>query len=377
MLQPASAIEVVRWLECRNDAAEEVPAFGLVRVTGALSSGALTVAKPDTNDQFVLVNGPFSIAVGDFGVCTNDFPWYALYATGDGTPAAGQEWGASANEWVLRDARTGFRITGGPTAGRVQVTRQDQTTAGGGGGTVVVTDTTTSVTADTIKFPPGSFTVVNEGAGDARVDPDFGGTAEIQDVAGVEAAGTSALFPRADHVHALTTISWAITFTSGADFTIQSGSAWTFQSGSTVTYDSGSTLTLNGTVTGTATGLVIWKKYTRTHADFTAAALTETLTLETLPARHFIEAFIVKHSVQFSGGGLTIFDLDLRHDNATIISAHPVATAPSDTNLVSEFLERVRFASGITLQLVGTSNVNVADATAGSVDIWIKLSVLP
>ncbi len=105
----------IRWLSVYNTSGEQIPAFGLIRVTGADSVGVLQAAKPNADGQQVMVNGPVPIPVAAYGSATNDFPNYALYDTGDGTPAVGDTWGAGSGSWKLRKNKAGFR----PQAGAV------------------------------------------------------------------------------------------------------------------------------------------------------------------------------------------------------------------------------------------------------------------
>jgi hypothetical protein len=116
----------------RNNSNETIPAFGVMRITGANvdNSGQsyLTVEKPNANfETYYLINGPFQISVGKYGVATDQYPCYALYNDGDGAPSYGQSWGAKNAQWKLGINRDGFDILGNPTNGRVLV-RQHKVT---------------------------------------------------------------------------------------------------------------------------------------------------------------------------------------------------------------------------------------------------------
>ncbi len=110
MLARRDAVSQIRWLSCKNANVGTIPAFGLVRVTGANGDRVLTVDKPNADSQAVLVNGPADIPAGGNGICTRDSPADVLYDTGDGTPANGDTWGAAAGSWKLRSGKTGFAI---------------------------------------------------------------------------------------------------------------------------------------------------------------------------------------------------------------------------------------------------------------------------
>jgi hypothetical protein len=129
----------LRWVPIRNDSGEEIPGFACLKVVDVLSDGSLAVEKPDTNDEAVWFSGPGPIPIEGYGHATRDWPAVALYDSADGTPANGDEWGASAGSWRLRAARAGYRVLGGSTpqtagTGRVVVEPMPADGGGGGGG---------------------------------------------------------------------------------------------------------------------------------------------------------------------------------------------------------------------------------------------------
>lgn len=129
-------------LAAKSGAADQVPAFGLVRVTGIdVTNGAFQIAKPNADSQDCFINGPTPIAIGDFGAITVDVPFMALYDTADGTPTVDSVWGAASGSYKLRSGKTGFIIKGvvDSTNGIAMVTKQ-------GGGASVATDTKTFIT---------------------------------------------------------------------------------------------------------------------------------------------------------------------------------------------------------------------------------------
>lgn len=109
-----------KWVAFRNTSGEEIPAYGVMRVTGAeLKAGLplITVAKPSTAFQrLYLVNGPTRVgseaqARGVGTWLTDDLGGYVLYESG--TPAYGESWGPKAGQWSLAKWRYGFTIVGG------------------------------------------------------------------------------------------------------------------------------------------------------------------------------------------------------------------------------------------------------------------------
>lgn len=119
----------IRWIEVRNDSADDVPGGGLVRVTGTITTadstdtadagyGIPTVDAPDEDSQGeLLVAHPAGISAGGFGLATpGDFVPVRLDPDA-GTPAVGEDWGSEAGSFYLHSGQTGWRIG----AGRVQV----------------------------------------------------------------------------------------------------------------------------------------------------------------------------------------------------------------------------------------------------------------
>lgn len=110
-----------RKVRFRNDYAGTIPAFGVLRVTGAtLVAGVkvLTVDRPDSSfARLYLVNGPTPVAEAEddeehYGWGT--FLWHAdwvLYDDAD-TPAFGESWGPQNASFKLKKWRYGFTIWG-------------------------------------------------------------------------------------------------------------------------------------------------------------------------------------------------------------------------------------------------------------------------
>ncbi len=113
-------------MEAVNASSHTVPAYGVVEITGSEASGdaqRLTVTRPQSDGATqVAVNGPLEIPPGNEGVVTLESPVFALYS-GIDTPVNGQRWGAAADSFSLAKDLNGFIVTGGETAGRVQVIR--------------------------------------------------------------------------------------------------------------------------------------------------------------------------------------------------------------------------------------------------------------
>lgn len=121
-----------------------------------------------------------------------------------------------------------------------------------------------------------------------------------------------------------------------------------------------------------------WKKLTLTEADFTAAAALESLTLMQLPAGAVIHTAKIKHSAAFTGGALSAFTLELGITGslAKYASAFDVFSAPAATNdqvTTSGDEESHDLATPILITARSTGG-DVADATQGTVEIWLLVS---
>lgn len=112
----------LRFLQALNNSSSlTIPAFGLVRVVSSDASGVLTVDRPNADGMAVMINSLQPIQLSSHGAVTNQVPTYALYETGDGTPAVGETWGAGSGSYKLRKNKAGFTIVGGPANGLVMV----------------------------------------------------------------------------------------------------------------------------------------------------------------------------------------------------------------------------------------------------------------
>lgn len=81
----------------RNDSGEEIPAYGIVRITGYVEENerdVLTVTKPATATGWFMVNGPNVIPDGKHGVAYYGPLVKVLYDSGD-SPSVGDVYGVS------------------------------------------------------------------------------------------------------------------------------------------------------------------------------------------------------------------------------------------------------------------------------------------
>lgn len=131
-MQASDFLSGVRWLAAKNNDAGEMPANAVVVVSSTGTEGQFVLAKPTANGQHAWIAGPVPVLAGDGVIVTNDFPAWALYDDGDGTPAVGETWGAGASSWKLRKNNAGFRICGTPDT-TLKIVPVERSASSGGG----------------------------------------------------------------------------------------------------------------------------------------------------------------------------------------------------------------------------------------------------
>lgn len=106
--------------------------FAVVAFSGVQTRGSARIAKVVNADDasprpplYYALMGPSPVASGGYGMATLAMgsPWWAAYASGDGTPAVGEEWGPIST-YVLRKNAPGFMIVGGAESDRVLVVQR-------------------------------------------------------------------------------------------------------------------------------------------------------------------------------------------------------------------------------------------------------------
>jgi len=126
--------------------------------------------------------------------------------------------------------------------------------------------------------------------------------------------------------------------------------------------------------------LPVWRKITKTYADFASAANTNTVTLFTLPAMGIIHQVVIKHGAAFTGGALTGYTVAVGTADKNSKYASPFDVFQSVDNAalqsaVGGFMENS--GSGLLITATATSaGAQLNAASQGSVDIWVLCSVL-
>lgn len=149
-----------------------------------------------------------------------------------------------------------------------------------------------------------------------------------------------------------------------------------------LTAASGETLGVKWAASGVGTTSPGWVKFTKTYTDLAAAATTNSITLTTLPARGIVHDCYVNHTVQFAGPGITGYTVTVgisgslsKYQSSYTVSAAVPTSGPFTTISIARVMES-GFATTDIL-LTGGAPVNLDNATAGSVDVYLMMSVLP
>lgn len=125
-------------------------------------------------------------------------------------------------------------------------------------------------------------------------------------------------------------------------------------------------------------GGLSWSKYTVTYSDLSAAALTNSISLFTLPAGGIIHAVKIKHSTAFAGTSITAYNVSVGITGtlAKYASAFNVLQAvANDTFQLSSGLFSENNVATTDVKVTATSvGANLSAATQGSVDIWVLTS---
>src|SRR6266700_6989666 len=118
-----------RWLPFQNNSGTEAPPYGCLKIT-EITDGILQAIRPDSGRGIYAFNGPQAVPAGGTagpdsvtrGLCSQDYPAFALYDSADGTPANGEIWGPGTDTFKLKKGKPGFLIVGGVDATNKVVT---------------------------------------------------------------------------------------------------------------------------------------------------------------------------------------------------------------------------------------------------------------
>jgi hypothetical protein len=134
-------------IQFRNTTAEEVPAFGVMRITGVEmrdDMAVVTVAKPNTSSDPVLVNGPQAIPAGGYG---SGYKYGILQVKAEAGITLGESCRAKNASWEIEDGEGPFVFFGYDTQLNCGIARIGG--GGGGGATLYRFETTAAYTSGT------------------------------------------------------------------------------------------------------------------------------------------------------------------------------------------------------------------------------------
>jgi hypothetical protein len=134
-----------------------------------------------------------------------------------------------------------------------------------------------------------------------------------------------------------------------------------------------------GNTTITDGSVPVWVKITKTFTDFSAAALTSSINGYVLPAGGILHAVKVKHSASFTGGSISAYTVSvgISGNETKYAPVFDVFQATSATAyLLGSTLggESHTATTNIVFQATSTGG-NLDQASQGSVDIWLLVSV--
>jgi len=126
-----------------------------------------------------------------------------------------------------------------------------------------------------------------------------------------------------------------------------------------------------------------WKKFLMTSGAFSTAGLTNTGTLFNLNPREIIEAYVVKHTTDFTStaGSITAltFKVGLATERDRWVSGFDIKQAVTNTAFFAgqDFdLQNMGATTAVawTVEAVGA---NLSALTQGQLTVWVKTSILP
>jgi len=134
-------------IQFRNTTAEEIPAFGVMRITGVEmrdDMAVVTIAKPNTSSDPVLVNGPQAIPAGGYG---SGYKYGILQVKAEAGITLGESCRAKNASWEIEDGEGPFVFIGYDTQLNCGIARIGG--GGGGGATLYRFETTAAYTSGT------------------------------------------------------------------------------------------------------------------------------------------------------------------------------------------------------------------------------------
>jgi hypothetical protein len=121
-----------------------------------------------------------------------------------------------------------------------------------------------------------------------------------------------------------------------------------------------------------------WIKINKTFSDFSAAALTNTITIYSLPAKQMIHATQIIVTTSFAGGSIVTYTISVGIGGNNSKYVPPLSVAPLGILAVSTSMGLESTSGSTNIQATATSTIGSLNAaTQGSVDIYLLISNLP
>lgn len=126
----------------------------------------------------------------------------------------------------------------------------------------------------------------------------------------------------------------------------------------------------------------VWNKYSVTHTQLQAAALTNDIELVSLPPKGVVHAVVVKTTTAFAGTTTYTLSVGITGTLTKYTAATSVKTAVSATNFFlcgTSFVTGPEdFSSAVSVRLSAIATVeNLDQSSAGVVDVYVLTSFLP
>ena len=142
----------------------------------------------------------------------------------------------------------------------------------------------------------------------------------------------------------------------------------------------GEVLSTNGSATLQFSNAGNWQKFTVAHTALQTAGTTNDLELFSALTNASIERIVIKHSTAFSGGAISAYTISvgIATDLGRYATAFDVFQTIGDDVKQASLVINVESFSGVSsirISAVSTS-ADLDQSVAGSVDIWVKKSVI-
>lgn len=119
MIGPTTEIEQLTSYRVINNTDEAIPPHAAVHIAEANTDGVYLGEKPTAdNSTEVVFNSADEIAVGQEGICYAAPVLRAALDDADTIPSVGDDRGTAADDWFLREGKSGFRVLSATTDGR-------------------------------------------------------------------------------------------------------------------------------------------------------------------------------------------------------------------------------------------------------------------